>query len=60
MFSIISWILSKLFPLRGTERFAVSKNATFNGCGGDWDMAKVKESETFYGGHDRTTWRHER
>jgi hypothetical protein len=58
--SLISWILSKLFPLRNGTSILVSKDATFNGRSGDWTMAKIRESELFYGGQDGTTWRDER
>jgi len=48
---LIGWILSKLFPLCD-ER--LSKGATMYGKNIDWDTAKAKESELYYGGQNGT------
>jgi len=52
---ITGWILSKIFPFRGGESFDDTPAVLRN-----WDIAKQKESQEYYGGHDGTTWRFEK
>ncbi len=52
---IVCCILSLMFPYHGplgTEEV--------HGPNLQWEVAKKKESDAHYGGHDGTTWRYEK